>query len=87
MDADDFAADAAGLMHAVELLRGTDAAATDRTSSAPSPDELPDHLPDRGIGSLEALDTLAPSVLHGARDLGAPGFFAHMDPPTPWVTW
>jgi L-2,4-diaminobutyrate decarboxylase len=30
---------------------------------------------------------MAPVVLDGARDLGAPGFFAHMDPPTPWITW
>ncbi len=30
---------------------------------------------------------MAPILLDGARDLGAPGFFAHMDPPTPWITW
>ncbi len=49
--------------------------------------ELPIELPNVGHGPLAALQTLAPVVLGGARDLGAPGFFAHMDPPTPWVTW
>lgn len=48
---------------------------------------LPDTFPENGDGPLTALQTLAPAVLGGARDLGAPGFFAHMDPPTPWVSW
>jgi len=26
-------------------------------------------------------------LIDGARNLGAAGFFAHMDPPTPWITW
>ena len=48
---------------------------------------LPATLPERGIGGPETLDALAPAVLTSARDLGAPGFFAHMDPPTPWISW
>ena len=44
-------------------------------------------LPEEGLGASETLDALAPVVLAGGRDLGAPGFFAHMDPPTPWITW
>lgn len=49
--------------------------------------ELPDQLPKDGYGPLEALRQLAPSVLGQSRQLGDPGFFAHMDPPTPWVSW
>jgi len=48
---------------------------------------LPSTLPDVGLGAAETLDVMAPAVLAAARDLGAPGFFAHMDPPTPWITW
>jgi L-2,4-diaminobutyrate decarboxylase len=49
--------------------------------------ELPDTLPNEGMGPEDALAKLAPSILGQGRDLSAPGFFAHMDPPTPWVTW
>ena len=49
--------------------------------------ELPADLPEAGIGASAALDSLAPTVLGGARDFSAPGFFGHMDPPTPWITW
>ena len=38
-------------------------------------------------GPAQVLDLLAPIVLAGARDLGALTAFAHMDPPTPWLTW
>jgi len=44
-------------------------------------------MPETGIGDLSALEMMAPVVLGGSRDLGAPGSFDHMDPPTPWVTW
>nr|WP_283812683.1 pyridoxal-dependent decarboxylase [Bradyrhizobium tropiciagri] len=44
-------------------------------------------LPEDGIGARQALDALAPLVLAGASRLGADTTFAHMDPPTPWVTW
>ncbi len=30
---------------------------------------------------------VTPYLRGGGRDLGAPGFLAHMDPPTPWITW
>jgi len=44
-------------------------------------------MPESGIGPSAALEHLAGPVLHDARFLGSPGFFAHMDPPTPWVSW
>ena len=49
--------------------------------------KLPDILPATGIGETAALELLAPIVLGGAQRLGTPTAFAHMDPPTPWVTW
>jgi len=49
--------------------------------------ELPAALPAGGVGEREALDLLATALLDGAAQLQHPGFLAHMDPPTPWVTW
>ena len=49
--------------------------------------DLPATLPQEGAGELDALARLAPAAIGGARRLGDPGFLAHMDPPTPWVTW
>ncbi len=43
--------------------------------------------PDSGIGELEALDLLAPHVLGRAAYLDRSDVLAHMDPPTPWITW
>lgn len=44
-------------------------------------------LPENGIGEEKVIDLLAPVVIGGARQLGAGTAFAHMDPPTPWITW
>lgn len=52
-----------------------------------STDTLPSQLPQDGLGDSAALDLLAPLVLGGASDLGSETVFAHMNPPTPWVTW
>ena len=78
MDVEDFRADPAGLRRALELL-------VDRPDAGPW--ALAEELPETGIGPREALEVLASPVLGHSRDLGAPGFFAHMDPPTPWITW
>lgn len=47
-------------------------------------DEL---LPEIGIGENETLSLMAPIVIGGAAKLSNPTAFAHMDPPTPWITW
>lgn len=66
-----------GLEHALELMR-----------NPPSGSQaLPDALPERGIGEIEALNKLAPSVFRNAAQLDAELTLAHMDPPTPWITW
>jgi len=76
---DEFAANPAGLHHAVDLL-GRDFGLVD-------PADLPAALPEKGMGSRSALDFLAPNILGRAARLGAASSFAHMDPPTPWITW
>jgi len=48
---------------------------------------LPSTCPDIGLGEVETLDLLAPHVIGAATYLSAPDALAHMDPPTPWITW
>lgn len=48
---------------------------------------VPTDLPDAGIGERELLPDLAALVLGGAHRLDDAMSFAHMDPPTPWLTW
>ncbi len=59
----------------------------DGATLAAALDGLPATLPDAGLGSDRALDRVAALALDGTTQLHHPGFFAHMDPPTPWVTW
>lgn len=79
MDEFAFAPNETGLRQAVDaLLSGQD----DGVAT-----ELPAAIPEDGIGPTDSLAALEPLVLREGRNLGAPGFFAHMDPPTPWITW
>ena len=71
-----FAADT-GLEHAINLLRQVSF----------EPQNLPKKCPNSGIGELETLDLLAPHVLGRAAHLDRSDVMAHMDPPTPWITW
>jgi L-2,4-diaminobutyrate decarboxylase len=75
----EFRADGEGLQQALDLLLGG--------QSVGPAIALPDVLPDVGIGPTATIDALRGPVLNDGRDLGATGFFAHMDPPTPWITW
>ncbi|MGK7911791.1 MAG: aspartate aminotransferase family protein [Synechococcus sp.] len=50
-------------------------------------DELPEHCPTQGLGESATLRLLAPYVLGSAARLDDPLALAHMDPPTPWITW
>ena len=76
-----FQPDADGLAQAVDMLLVPPAGSSLASLG------LPAALPDAGIGEAAALEQLAPAVLGGARRLGAVDAFAHMDPPTPWVSW
>lgn len=74
----EFDANSHGLANALEHLT---ASRGDRLA------RLPEVLPQSGMGEQATLELLAPIILDAAQNLGAPGFFAHMDPPTPWITW
>jgi L-2,4-diaminobutyrate decarboxylase len=49
--------------------------------------DLPLTLPESGLGDMRALEMLSGHVLDRAAQLGSPTSLAHMDPPTPWITW
>ena len=66
-----------GLEHAVDLLRQT----------SKEQEELPNEFPNLGFGELQTLDLLAPHVVGRAARLDSSIALAHMDPPTPWITW
>ena len=68
---------AEGLEHAVNLLRQRNFEAS----------VLPRDLRAEGLGEEKTLDVLAFHVLGRAAALDHPLAFAHMDPPTPWITW
>lgn len=80
----DFTADIAGLHHCVDLLAAARAA-----PGSPHFEGVLDlgQWPQTGLGSRGALAALAGPALQDVTRLDHPGFFAHMDPPTPWVTW
>ena len=75
----EFSVNSDGLHQAVELMS--------RDFSKLEVLDLPVELPELGIGSTTALNSLAPSILGGAARLGEVTSFAHMDPPSPWITW
>lgn len=76
----DFLFDHDALVHAVELMATMpDGCGTTTT--------VPPALPEIGRGGRATLDLLAPLVLGGASRLGGATAMAHMDPPTPWITW
>jgi L-2,4-diaminobutyrate decarboxylase len=75
----DFRGNFDGLLHAVKLMG--------RNYADAGKLDLPAKLPETGLGAHAALDYLAPHLLGGAAHLGEPTSLAHMDPPTPWITW
>jgi L-2,4-diaminobutyrate decarboxylase len=84
---EDFAPDVEGLQAALDRL-----VAARNARGVPHADpqlslNLPDALPETGVGGRAALERLAGVALEQVSRLDHPGFFAHMDPPTPWMTW
>lgn len=76
----DFAFDREALIRALELMGGQSEGGEGLLS-------LPAEMPELGLGGHATLDFLAPAVLGKASALGDATAFAHMDPPTPWITW
>jgi L-2,4-diaminobutyrate decarboxylase len=84
---EDCTPDAAGLQDAVRrLIEARSAVGSPHVDPSLALD-LPDALPDAGLGGRGALEQLAGPALERVSRLDHPGFFAHMDPPTPWMTW
>lgn len=84
---DDFFPDVDGLQEALRLL-------VQARSQPGSPHvdpgvllDLPPEWPAIGVGGRSALQQLAGSALEQVSRLDHPGFLAHMDPPTPWMSW
>ncbi len=75
-----FKPERSGLEMAIELLLAG-------ANEQPDLTTLPDFLPDQGVDEAATMALLKPLVLDGARDFSAPDAFAHMDPPTPWISW
>lgn len=74
-----FQADERGLSLALDLLL--------RTPPGRGSGDLPDGMPETGLGDAVTIERLAGHVIGTAAHLNGPEAFAHMDPPTPWVTW
>ena len=89
--ADDFKADPRGLREALDTLLAIHSRPGEAHPHSGSTrfalESLPARLPEHGTGPSEALQRLAPMALGTVARLEHPGFFAHMDPPTPWMTW
>ncbi|PZV20771.1 MAG: aspartate aminotransferase family protein [Cyanobium sp.] len=66
-----------GLRRALELLMSPDGSTGD----------LPPGLPETGVGEARVLEMMSGRVLGEAARLGSSSSLAHMDPPTPWITW
>jgi glutamate/tyrosine decarboxylase-like PLP-dependent enzyme len=75
-----FALNVQGLQRSIELL-------SEQGASNNLPVNLPQTLPESGMGEAAVLEQLATDVLGRAAYLDAPFAVAHMDPPTPWITW
>ena len=52
-----------------------------------TPETIPEDFPENGFGEKKTIECLAPIAIGKATKLDDPLAFAHMDPPTPWITW
>jgi len=84
---EDFAPDVEGLTDAIRLLVELRGAPGSPHVDPEIAVELPAAVPEVGVGGRAALEQLAGPALAQASRLDHPGFLAHMDPPTPWMTW
>ena len=77
-----FDVDADALIEAVRFLSSESPSESNAALAA-----MPLDLPANGIGERAVLPEMAALILGGAQRLDGPLSFAHMDPPTPWLTW
>ncbi len=84
---EDFGPDTDGLGYAVARLVAARSAPGVSHADPHADLDLPQLLPEEGVGGRAALDMLAGPTLEQVSRLDHRGFLAHMDPPTPWPTW
>jgi len=84
---EDFVPDADGLREALRMLIEVRSEAGSPHIDPALPLDVPQQWPAVGLGGLVALEHLKGPALEQVSRLDHPGFFAHMDPPTPWMTW
>lgn len=48
---------------------------------------IPNVFPKKGVGEVKSIEKLAPLLLKQGAKLGDDTSLAHMDPPTPWMSW
>lgn len=84
---EDFVPDAEGLAEALDRLLALRGVPGNPHVDPEVSLNLPDSWPEAGVGSREALRRLAGPALASVSRLDHTGFLAHMDPPTPWMTW
>jgi L-2,4-diaminobutyrate decarboxylase len=84
---DDFTPDVEGLQQALRLLINARSRPGQPHVDPTLPLDLPQQWPAAGLGGDAALNLLARAALEQVSRLDHPGFLAHMDPPTPWMTW
>lgn len=86
MDEDLFEVDRTAVLQAVEGLLDL----RERPGApvpADTPVGLPDEMPNEGVGAPAAVAMAGQIGIGQAVRVDHPGYFAHMDPPTPWPTW
>jgi len=84
---EDFAPNAAGLREALELLIKAKSRLGAPHVDLPLAAVVEGGWPLAGMGGSGVLALLAEGALEQVSRLDHPGFFAHMDSPTPWMTW
>jgi len=84
---EDFAPDAQGLRAALRWLIEARSQPGSPHVDPALPLDVGQDWPTVGLGGLAALERLRGAALEQVSRLDHRGFFAHMDPPTPWVTW
>ncbi len=84
---EDFAVDVDGLRDALDRLVAARQLRGSAHVDADVPLDLPEVLPAAGVGARSAVALMARAGLEHVSRLDHPGFLAHMDPPTPWMTW
>lgn len=70
-----------------DLALGSELLINHFTKSEGTSYTLPEEIPEKGLGENKTLKSLASKLVGIEEKLGKESAFAHMDPPTPWISW